>query len=60
MWGALSGEKTGLSFTISVGTCQCMHIYRLWTLAAILLHEFYYNFCDDPSDPAPLTSVMIC
>jgi hypothetical protein len=25
MWGALSDERMGLSFTIAVGPCQCCH-----------------------------------
>jgi hypothetical protein len=25
MWGALFDERTGLSFTIAVGPCQCGH-----------------------------------
>jgi hypothetical protein len=25
MWGALSDERTGLSFTVAPGPCQCRH-----------------------------------
>jgi hypothetical protein len=46
MWGALSDERTDLSFIISASPRQRSHIYRLWPLAAIWLPEFYYNFCD--------------
>jgi hypothetical protein len=28
MWGTLSDERTGLSFTIADGSCQRSHIYR--------------------------------
>jgi hypothetical protein len=40
IWGALSGETTGLSFTNSVGPRQRSHICRLGTIAAILVREF--------------------
>jgi hypothetical protein len=33
-----------LSFT--VGPRESNHIYRLWNLAANLVNEFWYNFCD--------------
>jgi hypothetical protein len=46
MWGVLSDVKMGLSFVVAAGPHQRSHIYCLWTLAAILLHEFWYNFCD--------------
>jgi hypothetical protein len=41
--GALSDERTCRSYT---GFRQYSHIYCLWSLAAILLHEFWRNFCD--------------
>jgi hypothetical protein len=40
MWGAISEERTDLSFKIAAGPPQRTHIYRLRTLATILLHEF--------------------
>jgi hypothetical protein len=44
MWGALSDQRMGLSFTIAGGPRQCSHIYSLQTLTAVLLHEFYTVF----------------
>jgi hypothetical protein len=38
--GALSHERTGLSFAIAAGPRQRSNIYRLRNLAAILFHEF--------------------
>jgi hypothetical protein len=40
LWGALSDERTGPSFIIAAGRRKRSHIYRLRTVAAILLHEF--------------------
>jgi hypothetical protein len=40
MNGALSNERTGLSFMIAAGPRQSSHIYGLRILAAILLQEF--------------------
>jgi hypothetical protein len=46
MWGALSDEGTGLSFTIAACPRQRSHnlIYRLWTLTTILLDGHYCLF----------------
>jgi hypothetical protein len=46
IWGVLSDETTGLSFKIAAGPRQRIHIYRVWTLAAIMLDEFNANFYD--------------
>jgi hypothetical protein len=40
LWGFLSDERTGLSFIIAAGLRKRSHLYRLWTVAASLLHEF--------------------
>jgi hypothetical protein len=40
MCGTVCDERTGLSFAIAAGSRQHSHIYRPWTLLAILLHEF--------------------
>jgi hypothetical protein len=40
MEGPLSDEKTGMSFTIAAGPRQRSHIYDLWILGLIFLHDF--------------------
>jgi hypothetical protein len=49
MWVALSDVRTGLLFisVIAAWPRQRSHIYRIWILETILLHEFQYYFCDD-------------
>jgi hypothetical protein len=44
MWGALSDERTGLSFTIAPGPCQCRHFrvrlpWDSWTYFTVLDSE---------------------
>jgi hypothetical protein len=42
MWGVLSGDRTGLSFTIAAGHRQNSHIYRTWIPEARVLMQFLW------------------